>query len=267
MKIAILANSYSTSIMPTEWGLSIYVEFGDKKILIDAGIGGLFLVNAQQMGLNLSKLDYIILTHSHYDHTGGLSQFEFGGQKVFAHKEVFRDRYSLRDGKYESSGIQWKREDLKGEANFILNEELTQIDKGVYLSGSIPRVYGTPANRFYEKVGDEFVPDIIEDEQLVVFELPRNELVVFSGCTHFGVQNMTEFIRDKFPNKKVKALFAGLHICGLGNEQQEQVIKYLGTCGLYEKIYSLHCTGEEAGWKIQKKLKGVLVSVGDVYEI
>jgi 7,8-dihydropterin-6-yl-methyl-4-(beta-D-ribofuranosyl)aminobenzene 5'-phosphate synthase len=267
MKIAILSNNYSTSTMPTEWGLSIYVEYNGKKILIDAGLGSTFLVNAQQMGIDANKVDFIILTHCHNDHTGGLEHFEFNGQKVYAHKDVFKERFSLHGSNYKPKGVPWRKEDLKGEVEFIHNETFTELGKGIYLSGSIPRVYGTPENRFFERVGDVFMPDIIEDEQLVIFELPCGELVVFSGCTHFGVQNMTEFIRDRFPNKKVKALFAGLHIIGLSKDQQETLIDYLGKCGIYKKVYSLHCTGEEAGKLIEKKIKGKLVSVGDIYEI
>ena len=90
---------------------------------------------------------------------------------------------------------------------------------------------------------------------------------MISGCTHFGIENMTDFITLKFPGKKVVALFAGLHISKLKDEDLEKTINYFARCDLYKKIYTLHCTGEKAGKMIEQRLGGKLVSVGDVFEL
>lgn len=265
MKITVLANDYTNGACPAEHGLSLFVEFNGKKILVDAGPGDTFLSNSLKLGIDLSKVDFIIITHGHYDHTSGFKKFQFGGQKVFVHKNAFKDRYRLLPEGYDFNGIKWNEKNLAGKTNFILNEKFVEIDKGVFLSGTIPRAKGTPKNNFFEKINGEYLPDIVEDEQLIVFK-EKDGLVVVSGCTHFGIENMTDFIKQKFPNQKVKALFAGLHLSKQNDENLEKTIKYFSDNDIYQKIYSLHCTGEKAGRMIEEKLNGKLVSVSETID-
>lgn len=269
MKIAILSNNYSNSDLPTEWGLSIYVEFNNKKILVDTGLSSMFMENAKKLGIDLSKVDYVFLTHAHFDHTDGLPNFHFNGQKIYMHKYE-REKYRLIPSGYDFNGVKWSKSDLAGKFTLIENDSFLQVDKGIYLSGSIPRPHGTPKNNFFIKDDDKYTPDEIVDEQLIIFEQSPNSIIVISGCTHFGVKNMTDFIKSKFPNKKVTALFAGLHLKSYDDDsysnELNSIVNYLGECDLYEKIYALHCTGEKAGKLIEQKLNGKHTFVGEVFE-
>lgn len=268
MRIAILSNNYSNSDLPTEWGLSIYVEYNNKKILVDTGLSDMFMRNAKRMGIGLSNIDYIFLTHAHFDHTDGLPNLPLNGQKIYMHKYA-RGKYRLIPSGYDFNGVGWEKKDLTGKFTLIENESFLKVDKGIYLSGSIPRPHGTPQNNFFIKENDHYSADTIADEQLIIFEL-NDGLIVISGCTHFGVKNMTDFIRSKFHGKKVKALFAGLHLKSFDDdsysEELNSIIDYLSKCNLYEKIYALHCTGEKAGKLIEQKLNGKHTFVGEIFE-
>jgi 7,8-dihydropterin-6-yl-methyl-4-(beta-D-ribofuranosyl)aminobenzene 5'-phosphate synthase len=259
LKIAVLSNNDTNCGLSAEWGLSIYVEYNGKKILIDSGLGKLFLENAKKMNIDLSKIDYAILTHGHFDHSNGFENLV--GKTLYTHKDAFKPKYSLRNGAYEFAGIKFEQKNM----NCIFNENFVEISKGVFLSGGIPRPHGTPKHHFYFKENQGYVPDNILDEQLIIFEV-NDGIVVVSGCTHFGVQNMTDFIKTKFPNKKVKALFAGLHLFSLSKREQEKVVDYLVKENLYEKIYALHCTGEYAAKLLEQKGIGKHTFVGEIFE-
>ena len=266
MKVAILSNNYSNNDLPTEHGLSIYVEFNGKKILVDTGLSGMFMNNAQRLGIDLSEVDYVFLTHRHFDHVDGMQYLHFNGQRVFVHKNLFNNEYyKLTANGYEFYGVKWNKDNLKGNYTFIYNDTFVQIDKGIYLSGSIPRPHGTLKSLFYEKVNDTLIPDIIDDEQVMIFE-QDDGVIVIAGCTHFGIQNLTSLIKDKFPDKKVKALFAGLHINMPCGANESEVISHIAESCLYEKVYALHCTGERAGKMIEEKLSGKHAFVGEVFD-
>lgn len=266
MKITVLANNFTNCALPSEHGLSLFVEFGEKKILVDTGLSDMFIRNAKKLGIDLSKVDYVFLSHRHFDHVDGMPSFDFSGQKVFVHKNFFNKFYKLKTDKYEFDGVKWGKDDLQGEFVFVHNDSFTQIDNCIYLSGTVPRPHSTPKNHYFKKIDDEYIADILDDEQVILFE-QSDGLVVISGCTHFGIENLTVFIKDKFPNKKVKAFFAALHTAFYKDEEVDRILEHIANAKIYQKIYALHCTGEKAGRLIEEKLGGKLVSVGDIYEI
>ncbi len=75
MRIIVLTDNIGNELTPGEWGLSFYIEYGEKKVLLDAGKSGLFAENAQRLGLSLENVDYAVLSHAHYDHADGMEEF------------------------------------------------------------------------------------------------------------------------------------------------------------------------------------------------
>ena len=75
MKATVLVDNISCNELAGEWGLSIYIEYGDKKILLDTGASELFLENAEKMGVSIKEVDYAVLSHAHYDHSNGMKAF------------------------------------------------------------------------------------------------------------------------------------------------------------------------------------------------
>lgn len=267
MKIYILSNDYSNNAYKTEHGLSLFIKFNNFKLLIDSGLSELFIENAERVGVNVSDADAIFLTHGHYDHTRGLPVFDFQGQSIFTHEDAFVRRYKLKDENYEYIGIEWNQNYLNNNPQIKTNTKMTQIFKNIYLSGTVPHKYPIPKNNYFIKNADgNYEPDKLTDEQLLIFD-DDDGLVVVSACTHYGVDNMTAFIKDNFKDKKVKALFAGLHLSKESDEFIDKTIKQLKNAGIYEAVYPLHCTGEKAGKLIAKNFNGFMPSVGDVIDI
>ena len=75
IKISVLVDNEAGTDLKGEWGLSFYIQYGDKVVLLDSGLSSLFATNAGKMGLDLSKVDYAVLSHAHDDHSNGFDKF------------------------------------------------------------------------------------------------------------------------------------------------------------------------------------------------
>jgi len=94
--ITLIENHVNSPGLVAEHGLSLYIDTGNKKILFDTGQSGLFIQNAQKLGIDIREIDLLVISHGHYDHTGGLYQFLEVNKKatVYAKKEIFTPKYS-----------------------------------------------------------------------------------------------------------------------------------------------------------------------------
>ena len=130
-----------------EWGLSILVEAGDLRLLLDAGQGISAAANASLLGIDLSRIDRIVLSHGHYDHTGGLPHILRKVGKtipIVAHPDIWADKYSHREGQdYRYIGIPHQRHLLESlGASFNLHAGPVKIDDDIMTSGEVPMVTG-----------------------------------------------------------------------------------------------------------------------------
>ena len=107
MKVSvIIENTSENEILAAEHGLSLYIEYEEKKYLLDAGATGVFLQNANHMGIDLSNVDYCILSHGHYDHAGGFGTFFEKYKKcVYAMSTAVDEYYSGSGGNIHEIGI------------------------------------------------------------------------------------------------------------------------------------------------------------------
>ncbi len=102
-----------------EWGLSVLVEAGRMKVLFDVGPGTSATCNAHVMGVDLSAVDKIVLSHGHYDHTGGLKEVlaKTGPIEVIAHPDIWSAKYTVRDQRETYIGIPFSRGSLRAWAS------------------------------------------------------------------------------------------------------------------------------------------------------
>ena len=138
-----------------EHGLSVFIEHEKTNILFDTGQSNVFCHNATQMKVDLNKTDYIVLSHGHYDHCGGLVHFSNSNSfpKVYIHKDAFAKRYAINtDGKsYREIGIPWKLDDYEHiKSNIIFNKKSLQIASNINLYTEIP------VNEAFEEVNRGF---------------------------------------------------------------------------------------------------------------
>lgn len=185
MEITVLTeNTVSRRGLLAEHGLSVLVEEGGKRILFDTGQSGVYIHNAEQVGISLEGLDAIVLSHGHYDHTGGLP--EFPGEvscPVYLSGKALEDKWCLAgDGKGNRCiGVPW-REDVQEleRLPLVFTWEQEEIFPGIYLLGQIsttvPSEMGEKPFRILQN--GRYLPDTMEDEQLLVIRTPQGLAVL-----------------------------------------------------------------------------------------
>ena len=241
-----------------EHGFAALVENGESSLLFDTGGGQTLLFNAQRMNLDLRKVEQVVLSHGHYDHAGGLWPLlqSCGPKKVLAHPEVFRRRYSIREGVSRSVGIPYAEEFLAGlGASFSLSDDFRAIAPGIFLSGTVPRV--TPfetgdAGLSCDECGCS--ADRVPDDQSLVMLSPKG-LVLLLGCCHAGVVNTVQHARERTGVDKVYAVLGGFHLAFSSEAQTEATVKALRGFGV-KKICAGHCTGFEASARLARAFPG-----------
>ena len=238
-----------------EHGLSLYIEYRGRKLLLDAGASEKFADNAQALGVDLAAVELAVLSHGHNDHAGGLGQFFRLNRQVpvyicaGAAGPVYAEH---PDGRC-FIGIDrevW----TQFQSRFTEVEGTSLLTEGVWLVPDTlrdPAFTGRATNLLYQRGEGDFIPDDFRHEQSLVLEEERG-LVVFNSCSHTGIVNIVRGVLEQFPGKKVFAVVGGLHMFGRDHtglnctpEYVYQVADTLKKLGV-EEIYTGHCTGEMA---------------------
>ena len=250
LKVSVLVENtvgVSTGVV-AEWGLAMLLDFGDECILLDTGEQGNIVKNAKAQGIDLGQVDKLVLSHGHYDHTGGLMAFlkDKGPISVYAHPEVFMGHYSQRSSASSPRyiGVPYCLEQLESVgANFIWQREPVKIRTDLWLSGEIPRFtdFEQIDNALVNKEGLQFVQDQIPDDLSLFYESEKG-LVILFGCAHAGLVNIVEHAKKVTGIDKVRAIVGGTHLGPASPEQKEETIDYLKKLNL-EVLAPNHCTG------------------------
>lgn len=255
MKVIALMENEGYEGLVAEHGLSIYIEYRDKKYLLDTGASNAFVENAGKLGVDLAAVDIAALSHAHYDHSGGYEGFFEKNQKakVFIRREVDEDCYSKVGPIKKYIGVPHGIM-TKYEARFVRVSGDYRVEEGVWL---IPHKTENIAEKgkkghMYCKTVSGYVPDEFRHEQSLVFDTEYG-LVIFNSCCHSGVENIVAEVLETFEGKQVAAVFGGFHLMGLTGvtsmgvkaKEVEALGEKLIAQGV-EKIYTCHCTGKPA---------------------
>jgi len=246
-------NSASTDRdLSGEDGLSFFIETEGTKILFDTGLSGLFLANAEKLATGLRDLDYVVLSHGHIDHTGGLPALSrhLAGTgpdtppakkpQLAAHPRCFWPKE--KDGRMNGSIIGM---DEAGQ-NFLLrlSGEPAWITDDLVFLGEIPRRFpfeeGTDGDRKIHRPDGTIVPDELIDDTALAFRSAEG-LVVITGCSHAGICNITEYAREVCDEKKVADIIGGLHLLAPTPRRLQKTGKYLNRLHL-NALHACHCT-------------------------
>lgn len=264
MKIQVLVDNYvDRPHLCAEHGFSCLISFKDKKILFDTGQSSHIKKNGEVLNVRFDKVDFVVLSHGHYDHTGGLPFIFHNGLKIYAHEDISSEHMrSPCPDEYEYIGID-KGFFATCNKSFIFNNTLFEIMPGVILSGRIKRYEPFDADdRLYLKKDDTFEKDMFLDEQyLVVCE--DGAYSIFTGCSHAGIINIIKDFRLNFGDVKLKNIVGGFHLF----KSDSKVLEKVADCLIHndvEKIFTGHCTGI-AGAIYLKQLLGerlIITKVG-----
>lgn len=239
MKFGFLVeNKTDTPGVMAEHGLSVYIEADGKRILFDAGASDLVTANAHAMGIDLTAVDLAVVSHGHYDHTGGFPSFCEMNQRapVYIHRNAFRSSFGFEHGKpeRETSGIRWsegQRNQL--EKRLVFTDGPVKITENIGITGTVPYAEGfTPTEKFYYKdEADNWVEDDMSHEQCLVIRQPEG-LYIFSGCSHRGVISALNAGKAMFPGERVAVLAAGMHLFSASRADRARVVEQVADAGL-----------------------------------
>lgn len=242
-----------------EHGLSILLETPECRLLFDTGQSGKVLLhNTEVLGVDLGRLDAVVLSHGHYDHTGGLPSLQLQPDmaKLYAHPGAFAEKFSRSPAgvlRPISSGL--TRQAVGGlDLELVSTEAPQMIAPGILVCGEIPRVTDferVPAS-FLCRQGGSLMPDQLLDDQALVVETPTG-LVVLLGCGHAGVVNTLEHVRQLGFSGPIRALIGGLHLQSVSEEQLRLTIESFDRYDV-EVVVPLHCTGFAATARIAREL-------------
>lgn len=240
MKITCLVNNFSINEnLKDEHGLSFYIEKNNKKILFDTGMGEALFQNTKELNINLKDIDYVILSHGHNDHTGGLKEFlKINSKaKVIAHKEIFIEKFSKRTGQMKFIGLSKNELDLN---RFEFIEESYNLDEDITIIGNLRDYEEAREKNHYVKILNEYSPDMSKDEIYMIIKEKSYDILV-TGCSHRGIINIVNELHEKNYLWERFFLFGGLHF---RNKTYKELIKLnykLESLGV-KRAFVNHCT-------------------------
>lgn len=251
MKAVVLSDNIGSGSLSGEWGLSIYIEYNESRILLDFGTTGLFRKNAQQLGVDLSAVDFCVLSHAHFDHSDGMPDFfeVNSAAPVYIRAECQENCWGMIDGKRQYAGLRKGMLDRYADRIMRIDKQFSPVP-GVTLLG---HSYSASHPSLTVQVGDEFLPDDFRHEQSLIFETTSG-LVICNSCSHTGADNIIREVSEAFPGKKIAAYIGGLHLYEHTDEAVRSFASRVKACGIGQ-IYTGHCTGDRA-YRILKEELG-----------
>jgi len=230
-----------------EWGLSMLVETDEATVLLDAGKGFSATYNADSLGIDLCKVDKIVLSHGHYDHTGGLREVLRRIKKqveIIAHPDIWQAKYARREGEpVRYIGIPFQRNELESiGANFNLTTESVRITEHIITTGEIPMVtdFERIDEALFVKLDSGWQPDKLADDQALIIKKAHG-LVVILGCAHRGIINTLYHAQKLTGVETINAVIGGSHLINASEEHLWQTISVLKELEV-KKLGLCHCT-------------------------
>jgi 7,8-dihydropterin-6-yl-methyl-4-(beta-D-ribofuranosyl)aminobenzene 5'-phosphate synthase len=261
MKITIICeNTVGRRIGLGEHGFSTFIETERGNYLFDTGGGHSVVRNSLELNKDLRTIEKIFLSHGHFDHTGGLPEvLKLKGRvDVHAHAHVFLDRiHVIKDNEKETKkfvGLPYKKKYLESlGAHFIFNKDFMEVEKGVFLTGEVPRKtsFEKPDPVLFSEIDGKTEQDIFSDDQSLILDTKKG-LILVLGCAHSGMINIINYVIDKTGKDKFYAVLGGTHLDFLTPEQLEESIKILRKMEI-EKMGVCHCTGMRAAFRLHQE--------------
>ena len=263
MKLTILVdnNTFIDQYYHGEPAASFYIEAEDKRILFDTGYSGILISNAEKMGIDLSEVTHIVLSHGHDDHTKGLKYLkeaiDMTEMKLIAHPECFLPKYN--GDLY--IGSPFSETEISMMTNYIPCKSTYEITEKLIYLGEIPR---TNSFENQKPIGKTMRNGCMEDDYLMddtaMVYRSENGLFIITGCSHSGICNIIEYAKLVCNEEKVYGVLGGFHLFK-DDEQLQKTIDYLQNNHI-ERFYPCHCVSLLARAKMMEKLPVVETGVG-----
>ncbi len=259
-----------------EHGLSILIEDNDEKILFDTGRTPEILKYNLSMLNGFDNLKYIVLSHGHHDHVGGLPAFlkqkdlkvimhrdapvpgslrgtSSGTTKVIMHRDAPVPKYVIEDKKIRFAGFSLEKDDIL-DLDFRLISKTTKIMRNVWIFTPISKRYEFEEidPSFVLKKDGKFIKDRFEDEIVLVIRADRG-LVVISGCAHSGILNIISSVKEYFDDE-VKGIIGGIHLTSSSFFRLRKTVDEMKNFKV-DLLALGHCTGLDAICMLKEKFE------------
>jgi 7,8-dihydropterin-6-yl-methyl-4-(beta-D-ribofuranosyl)aminobenzene 5'-phosphate synthase len=265
MQIVVLVeNTAQGANILAEHGLAYWIEWDGHRVLFDTGQGNVLANNAYRLRKSLGEADTVVLSHGHYDHSGGLAEALKADRSVtvFAHSAAFAPKYAcMPDGSAREIGMPY----LAAQAvraphcRLVYTDQPTVVADCLTVTGPVPRVTD------FEDTGGPFFldpactrPDPLEDDQSLFFD-SADGTVVLLGCAHSGIINTLRYIGQLTGGRPLRAVFGGMHLGGAHPDRIAQTVAELKSLGI-QQLAPGHCTGMAATVAIWTAFPGACVT-------
>lgn len=263
MKLHVLVdnNTYIDQYYCGEPAVSYYIEDEKNHILFDTGYSDLLIKNAKKMNLDLSRLDAIVLSHGHNDHTRGLkylfNQYDLTNTKLIAHPNVFNEK--IYDG--QPIGAPVTQEDIQTQCQLALSTAPSKISPNIYFLGEIPQYNDFETRRAIGSCisKDEFCDDYVLDDSAITYQ-SDNGIYIITGCSHSGICNIIEHAKKVTRENRVLGVLGGFHLFEL-DSRLDKTINYFVENKI-PSLYPCHCVSFLAKAHIHQSITIQEVGVG-----
>ena len=256
----LVENSVHARGLRAEHGLAFHVQAGQRSLLFDTGQSDLLLANATALGVDLSQVEAVVLSHGHYDHTGGLAVVRAVAPKarIFLHPAAVEPKFSgnadgpAREAGMTAPALQAVREAGSG---VTWTRAATEVLPGVFVTGEVPRetAFEDTGGRFFlDAAGTQ--PDPLVDDQALFFDT-ADGLVVILGCAHAGVVNTLRHIRRLTDDRTIYTVLGGLHLLAASPVRMDATLAALRELDV-ARFVPTHCTGFAASARLWAEFPG-----------
>lgn len=278
MKITVLVdnNTLIDNYFEGEPALSFFIEDGGKRVLFDTGYSGLFLKNAALMEIDPARLDYVVLSHGHLDHTWGLTELvRYYTNRGFQEKKINKPallchHLALTPTIFENTthiGNIISDEVLKNYFELNLTTKTFWITENLVFLGEIPRQLEfetTEAIGEKQNPNADTIPDEMSDDSALVW-CSDEGIVIITGCSHSGICNITEYAKKVCKSDTIIDIIGGFHLLSASRERLRDTAEYLYQRNV-KNIHPCHCTDLEAKIFLSRYCNVKEIGVGSTFK-
>ena len=260
MKLTVLVdnNTYIDQYYLGEPAVSYFIEAEGRRILFDAGYSDIFLKNAEKMGIDLTDLTHIVLSHGHNDHTRGLLFLPPSRARLVAHPGCFVPKFC--DG--EDIGAPFSAGEAAERWDACFSREPVALTEHLLYLGEIPRANGFEGKRPIGTAGGQ--DDYLPDDTALVWRR-EDGLFIITGCSHSGICNIVEYAKKVCGDDRVLGILGGFHLLE-DNAQLEETVAFLSGLNM-KMLYPCHCVCLQAKAKMLTRMPVTEVGVGMTLEL
>ncbi|MEI8140598.1 MAG: MBL fold metallo-hydrolase [bacterium] len=266
-RIIILSdNNVASPSTRAEHGLAFWIETDTHCLLFDTGQGLVLEENARALKLDLDAVDTVVLSHGHYDHTGGLAaviQCADKGIRVVAHPDAFLPKYKQAEAGARSIGIPGpSQEALSGlTVPPVTTRAALEVVPGIWATGEIPRRHPEEITlEGFRRDSQGHHEDPLLDDQ-ALFIKSRLGTIVLLGCAHAGLINTLDHIQQLTQGQPIYAVIGGTHLRSAPESRLDWTINELRRFNLH-RLVALHCTGAGATAALWNAFPGICAPGG-----